>query len=571
MIISEAFMEAENLCMGCMKEIGSLKQCPHCGFNADTPQITPYLPLRTVIAERYVIGKIIAAGGDGVTYMGWDLHSSTPVTVREFLPEKHITRLYGTAEVSVKKGSELPFHDGIAAFLELWRKLARAGRDLQGLIPILDIFEENGTAYAVREYVETITLRDFLLKSRTGTISWDRFKNILMPLMTTVATLHSMEVYHLGISPSTLVLGRDGKLRLVGFMINEARCGNTDFDAQLSSGYAAIEQYSYLEDTGPWSDVYAIAGVIYRALVGSTPVEATERITNDKLMIPPRLIETLPAYLISALDHAIMIEPADRTESIDQLREELSGSPSTMASNKANTVAEQSSTTDDELKERKRLEKLAIQEQNKQRQIKMTIISFLIVLGIGLLAVGGYLAATHLLTGDKETTTVAEVSEIIEVPNFVGQVYSRISTDEIQKKRFKMVAEYEYSDEYESGYIIHQNLEAGTQIEKGAQIIFKVSRGKQQVLLPDVAGSSYDTAYKTLTEAGFSCKKVEKENDGTQAPGVVIGTTPEAGGTYEKGKEVYIQVWGPVPTTAAPETTTQKSLADAVAGILTGG
>lgn len=564
-------MVAENLCMGCMKEIGSQKQCPHCGFHADTPQITPYLPLRTVIAERYVIGKIITAGGDGVTYMGWDLHSSTPVTVREFLPEKHVTRLYGTPEVSVKKGSELPFHDGIAAFLTLWRKLARAGRDLQGLIPVLDIFEENGTAYAVREYIETITLRDFLLKSRTGTISWDRFKNILMPLLTTVATLHSMEVYHLGISPATLVLGRDGKLRLTGFMINEARCGNTDFDADIQAGYAAIEQYSYLEDTGPWSDVYALAGVIYRALVGSTPSEATERITNDKLMIPPRLIETLPAYLISALDHAIMIEPADRTESIDILREELSGSPSTMASNKATaTVTEAAKTTDAELEERKRLEKLAIQEQNKQRQIKMTVISFLIVLLVGLLAVGGYLGVTHFLGGDKETTTVPAVSEIIEVPDFKGQIYSRISTDEVQKKRFTMIAEYEYSDEYESGYIISQNLEPGTQIEKGAQIIFKVSRGKEQVLLPDVSGSSYEVAYKTLTEAGFVCKKVERNNDGGHTPDEVIATTPEAGGTYEKGKEIYVQVWGPVPTTAPPETTTQKSLVDAVAGLLGG-
>lgn len=559
-------MIAENLCMGCMKEIGSKKQCPHCGFNADSPQLTPYLPLRTVIAERYVVGKLMTAGGDGVTYMGYDLQNSVPVTIREFLPEKHIKRLYDTTEVTVKKGSELAFHDGIAAFLDLWRKLAR-GRDLQGLLPVLDIIEENGTAYSISEYIDTITLRDFLLKSRTGTLPWERLKSILFPLFTTIDTLHSMGVYHLGISPNTLVLGRDGKLRITGFMINEARCQNTDFDCELYAGYAAIEQYSYLEDCGPWSDIYAIAGVIYRSLVGSTPAEASERITNDKLMLPPRLIESLPAYLITALDHAINIEPADRTESIELLREELSGSPSTMATSRKTNEAP--TTTEDELAERKRLEKLAIQEQNKQRQIKMSIITFLIVIAVGLLGVGGYFAVQHFTAPPEETTTQPAASEIIEVPNFVGMVYTRIASDEIQKTRFKMVAEYAYSDEYETGYIIAQSLEPNTQVEKGAQLVFTVSKGKEQVVLPDVVGSTYETAEKILTEAGFKCTKVEKNNDGTHTVGEVVALTPEAGGTYEKGKEIYVQVWGPAPTTTQPETTT-KSLVDTVVDLIGG-
>ena len=461
-------MLAENLCMGCMKEIGNAKQCPHCGFHRDTPQITPYLPLQTLISERYVVGKVLSSGGDGVTYMGWDSQTQTPVTIREFLPQEHIKRLYGTAEVTVNKGSELPFYDGCKAFLELWRKLAR-GRDLQGLIPVLDIVEENNTAYAVSEYLETITLRDFLLKSRTGYLSWDRVKSILMPLLTTISALHSMGVYHLGISPSTLVLGRDGRLRLTGFMINETRCYNTKFNAELYSGYAAVEQYSYIEDTGAWTDVYALAGVIYRALIGSTPVDANERITNDKLMIPPKFAETLPAYLISALEHAIMIEPADRTNSIDELREELSGSPSTMASNQVKEP-EPSKTTDEELLERKRLERIAIREQHKQQQIKMAIIAFAVVFGIGLLALGGYFGYNYIKENPKETTTAAPVSELIEVPYFVGQNYSRITGDAVQQTRFKFTPTYEYSDTVEAGFIISQSLEKGSQVEKGSEM-----------------------------------------------------------------------------------------------------
>lgn len=558
-------MTADNLCMGCMKEIGNVQQCPFCGFHNDTVAPAPYLPLRTVIGGRYTVGKVISASGDGVTYIAWDNESRETVTVREFLPVENITRLQGQTEVTVNEDSRLVFYDSVREFLALNRKLAMS-RNLSALIPVIDIIEENNTAYAVSEYLETITLRDFLLKSRTGYLGWDRVKTLMMPVLTTVASLHSMDVYHRGISPNTLVLGRDGKLRLTGFMISSARCLKTRVKPEMFPGYAAIEQYHDVDDTGAWTDVYGIAAVIYRALIGSTPAEASERITNDKLMIPPRFAEALPAYLVSALDHALTIEPGDRTATVDELREELSGSPSTMASNAIHEVREREveapTTTDDEVAERKRLEKLARQEQQKHEQIKMAIIAFAICLGIGVLALGGWLTYDHFKNNPKEPTTEG-VAPMIEVPNFVGQSYSRISNDEVQKTRFKFTVDYQYSDSAEAGVIIGQNLEAGTQIEQGSELKLTVSKGIEYVTLIDVSGMDYNKAFNLLTEAGFVCKKVEKNNDGSHTANEVITVTPEAGKEYERGKEIYVQVWGAPPTTA---TTTKKSLLGELGG-----
>lgn len=558
-------MTADNLCMGCMKEIGNVQQCPFCGFHNDTVAPAPYLPLRTVIGGRYTVGKVISASGDGVTYIAWDTESRETVTVREFLPVENITRLQGQTEVTVNEDSRLVFYDSVREFLTLNRKLAMS-RNLSALIPVIDIIEENNTAYAVSEYLETITLRDFLLKSRTGYLGWDRVKTLMMPVLTTVASLHSMDIYHRGISPNTLVLGRDGKLRLTGFMISSARCLKTRVKPEMFSGYAAIEQYHDVDDTGAWTDVYGIAAVIYRALIGSTPAEASERITNDKLMIPPRFAEALPAYLVSALDHALTIEPGDRTATVDELREELSGSPSTMASNAIHEVREREveapATTEDEVAERKRLEKLARQEQQKHEQIKMAIIAFAICLGIGVLALGGWLTYDHFKNNPKEPTTEG-VAPMIEVPNFVGQSYSRISNDEVQKTRFKFTVDYQYSDSAEAGVIIGQNLEAGTQIEQGSELKLTVSKGIEYVTLIDVSGMDYNKAFNLLTEAGFVCKKVEKNNDGSHTANEVITVTPEAGKEYERGKEIYVQVWGAPPTTA---TTTKKSLLGELGG-----
>lgn len=558
-------MTADNLCMGCMKEIGNVQQCPFCGFHNDTVAPAPYLPLRTVIGGRYTVGKVISASGDGVTYIAWDNESRETVTVREFLPVENITRLQGQTEVTVNEDSRLVFYDSVREFLALNRKLAMS-RNLSALIPVIDIIEENNTAYAVSEYLETITLRDFLLKSRTGYLGWDRVKTLMMPVLTTVASLHSMDIYHRGISPNTLVLGRDGKLRLTGFMISSARCLKTRVKPEMFPGYAAIEQYHDVNDTGAWTDVYGIAAVIYRALIGSTPAEASERITNDKLMIPPRFAEALPAYLVSALDHALTIEPGDRTATVDELREELSGSPSTMASNAIHEVREREveapTTTEDEVAERKRLEKLARQEQQKHEQIKMAIIAFAICLGIGVLALGGWLTYDHFKNNPKEPTTEG-VAQMIEVPNFVGQSYSRISNDEVQKTRFKFTVDYQYSDSAEAGVIIGQNLEAGTQIEQGSELKLTVSKGIEYVTLIDVSGMDYNKAFNLLTEAGFVCKKVEKNNDGSHTANEVITVTPEAGKEYERGKEIYVQVWGAPPTTA---TTTKKSLLGELGG-----
>lgn len=552
-------MTADNLCMGCMKEIGNVQQCPFCGFHNDTVAPAPYLPLRTVIGGRYTVGKVISASGDGVTYIAWDTDSRETVTVREFLPVENITRLQGQTEVTVNEDSRLVFYDSVREFLTLNRKLAMS-RNLSALIPVIDIIEENNTAYAVSEYLETITLRDFLLKSRTGYLGWDRVKTLMMPVLTTVASLHSMDIYHRGISPNTLVLGRDGKLRLTGFMISSARCLKTRVKPEMFPGYAAIEQYHDVDDTGAWTDVYGIAAVIYRALIGSTPAEASERITNDKLMIPPRFAEALPAYLVSALDHALTIEPGDRTATVDELREELSGSPSTMASNAIHEVREREveapTTTEDEVAERKRLEKLARQEQQKHEQIKMALIAFAICLGIGVLALGGWLTYDHFKNNPNEPTTEG-VAQMIEVPNFVGQSYSRISNDEVQKTRFKFTVDYQYSDSAEAGVIIGQNLEAGTQIEQGSELKLTVSKGIEYVTLIDVSGMDYNKAFNLLTEAGFVCKKVEKNNDGSHTANEVIAVTPEAGKEYERGKEIYVQVWGSPPTTA---TTTRENI-----------
>ena len=119
-------MNTDHLCMSCMREIGDENQCPYCGFHADSPQLAPYLPLRTVVAERYLAGKLLDDNGDGATYMGWDLEMNAPVTIREFLPDS-IAERREDLSLAPMAGCEITYRDCYQSFLELWRKQIQNG------------------------------------------------------------------------------------------------------------------------------------------------------------------------------------------------------------------------------------------------------------------------------------------------------------------------------------------------------------------------------------------------------------------------------------------------------------
>ena len=175
-------------------------------------------------------------------------------------------------------------------------------RGLTALISAFDIVEDYGTAYAIFEHIEGITLRDYLLQSKNGYISWEQARSMFMPVLSTLGTLHTAGIIHRGISPSTLIIGNDNKVRITGFSIGQARTARGDITAQLFPGYAAIEQYGFEGRQGPWTDIYAFAAVLYRSLIGSTPIEATSRVTNDKMMIPGKFAEQIPAYVRSVIE-----------------------------------------------------------------------------------------------------------------------------------------------------------------------------------------------------------------------------------------------------------------------------
>lgn len=540
-------MNTDHLCMSCMREIGDENQCPYCGFHADSPQLAPYLPLRTVVAERYLAGKLLDYNGDGATYMGWDLEMNAPVTIREFLPDSIAERREDLTLVPMA-GCEITYRDCYQSFLELWRKLARM-RGLSALILVFDIVEDHGTAYAISEYMEGVSLREYLLRSPSGYLSWEQARILFMPVLSTLGTLHSAGIIHSGISPTTLIVGKNGKMRITGFSIWQARTARGDLTAQLFPGYAAIEQYGFEGQQGPWTDIYAFSAVLYRTLIGSTPLEATSRVTNDRLMVPGKFAEQLPAYVINALMNGLQILPEDRTRTVDQLRAELSAAPGTSTAAIAYAGKEDAPYQEPVPSGRK---KSASGSKTALIAGLASIAACLVIFAVLSLTVWRE-DIGMFFTGGASTQASSNAPELVKVPDFRGLNYNNIKSNTDYTNAFFFETEYQDSDTQGKDVVLSQNIAYGTEVPKGSTIKLVLSSGNEEITLPDFKGQNYATVKLKLEEMGFQCRAIVEKNDDSERAGKVAEmlTTPEKG--YKKGTVIYVKVWGEVETKEASQ------------------
>lgn len=529
-------------------------ECPHCKFDNTRQNNAEFLPIKAVLSERYVVGKVLSVNGEGVTYIGYDKELNIPVRIREYYPAGLCTRAGNSVEA--KPEAYIVYKTEMAEFLKLARNLARM-RSLSALLPVYDIFEENETAYYISETVESITLRDFLIRNG-GALTFDQLRPLFMPLMQTLSSLHAVDIIHRGISPDTLIIGKDGKMRLTEFCVPAARTARSDMAAQLFKGYAAIEQYGFDGEQGPWTDVYGLAATIYRSLVGSPPPEATARVTNDKMIIPASVADSLSAYVMTGLANALQILPNERTESIETFRDEISATPTVV------TKAAARSKVNSESNDNKKADKTKSGGKKNYVVISMLITIVALVLIFVLVYFGLFRSNNNPEVPETTAATTTEPysENIIDpdagtAPDLLRKTYADVldSTDsEIVKavENYKIVIKSkEYSDQDE-GIILSQTPKPGESIRKGDTITVVISLGQFEFDMPDVVGLSEDKAYIKLLEAGFNKNNIswEKKYSTSVDPGAVVDITPDKGEKVNADMHVTVYI-----NSYKPETT----------------
>ncbi len=544
-----------NLCPGCMNEKVVDGKCPICGYNPEEPQNPSFLAPTTLLDGRYVIGKVIDQNGEGITYLGFDTVTAVTVNVREFFPAGLCERDVDGQNVLMLSGNEFSFNDALTKFIELSRELFRLN-ELPALFDVLDVRESNNTAYRITRAIPGISLREFLMRNG-GVLKWDQARSLFAPLISSISALHSAGIVHRGISPDTLIVGKDGKLRLNGFCIPDCRTAKSALTSQLFPGFAAVEQYGVAGTQGPRTDIYAFAATIYRTLVGNPPPEATERLENDNMTIPAKIARETPKAVLETLANALQVLPDDRTQNIEAMRRGLSVSSAQVSAQgpQVNVVAGSNNTNsgnapmNDDAPQKPKKKKGAGKMYGLVAGIVtaflLAIVIFFILWILGFIGGDDSDESSSVNNGLSSVLSGLSSSEIetsmtstpdankMELVSFIGRQYTDASTDQNYKDNIKFkITSKVYSEEFAAGQIITQNPKAGEIIENGTTIEVVVSLGPQIITMPKISDMTYEAAVLELLKAGFSYYNIAEPmhmEDENASPGVVIKSDPEEG------------------------------------------
>ncbi len=270
---------------------------------------------------NYRIARLLGRGGFGVIYLAVDVNLGHRVAIKEYLPADIAGRAQNSrVQPSHNDHSQL-YQWGLERFVKEARNLVRFRHP--NIVRVTALFQENNTAYMVMDFEEGLSLRQYLQVDQNRTEA--ELKRLIKPIAQGLSEVHRQGFIHRDIKPGNLLVRKDGSPVLLDFGSARlaSRHATHGLTALVSSGYAPLEQYNpeSEEQQGPWSDIYALGGVLYFGVTQRDPADSTQRslaIVNgqtDPLRSASELGrgEYADAFL-AAIDWALSVRIADRPQ-----------------------------------------------------------------------------------------------------------------------------------------------------------------------------------------------------------------------------------------------------------------
>ena len=540
-----------SLCMGCMQELNGSVICPNCHFDNSEVQSAPFLPFGTELAGRYVTGTGLETNGESTRYIAFDKQTGDVVIVSEFLPIGLFSRDEGQTELKVNYDDRLAFNKLKDEFISYFRIISEL-KDLSALTNIVDVFEENNTAYAIEEKEDLIPFEEYIERSN-GHLDWDIARPLFMPVISALEALHKRGVGHYAVAPKNLFITASGKIRMSGYATENERKRGTALKSQLFSGAAAPEQY---EDNFPLddiTDIYGLCSTLFYALTGHLPKSAVERLKDSRLLISTSTVKSLPPHVVSALANGLQVQRENRITDFDELRSQLS-------------VAHTAKAIQDEISRTASMNITKEQSRRNNGMSHTSIVTISVAITVLVLGIAGVFwlmqnPLAGLFSGNTDATAASTSSTEWTgpvVPNYVGMKYEDVVKAAASDDSVVVYRNYNdaYSDKYADGVVMEQYPPAGSKVEQedGITVSVTVSLGAQMRELPAIQGNKIDEAAQSLADAGLLATAEYQYSD-TVAENRVIGYKNHvAGDTLESGSNIIIIV-----SKGRQQTTTQAT------------
>lgn len=536
------------ICFGCFEQYDdSFDICPHCGYAEGTePELATYMRPGAILNERYVIGRALGHGGFSVTYLAWDALLLHKVAIKEYLPSEYATRRPGESRLTIFSGKEGEyFQFGKEKFLDEAKRLS-AFQNEDGIVHVYDCFSANETAYLVMEYLDGITLSEYLKKEAAvlpqGRIAPEKAISMLTPVMLSLQRVHDSGMIHRDIAPDNIMLLKDGGVRLIDF--GAARhavhdCGKS-MTVIIKDGYSPEEQYNSHSVQGPAADVYALSATLYQMITGITPPGAIERgeylqkHKRDMLPPPSKFNKAVTKTQDTAILNGMALHTQDRTQSVAELYEELT----------AQTPVRR------------------VQETIRKRSSFSWPLWAKITAGVlaAAIAAGGVLL---YLNRKPKTDTAAEDGSYVLSPNVVNmQVVNAVTAAEDASLHL-VVEGSDYDAGVEQGRILTQNPDPGTKLAPASDLLATASLGKERPVgvMDDMSSMLKDAAEDHLKQLGLSDVQINWEYIASddEMPGTIVSQSVTAGSTLTPSSNVTISVAQPSQTPVTPVPTTPSN------------
>ncbi len=311
--------------MGCMRMKHSVPRCEHCGYDETSQNSIIQLPVGTVLAGQYVVGRVLGQGGFGVTYMGYDQNLGLRCAIKEYYPSYMATRTRQSTVQHNGFGDLREYRAGLERFVREARMLAEL-QDVPGIARVHNLFQANGTAYIVMEFVEGVTLTKYIAQNG-GKLDVQTTMNVLNAVMDTLEQVHEGGLVHRDISPDNIMLQKNGRVRLLDFgTAKKVEGDETHQTTIVRHGFAPYEQYETHGNVGPWTDVYALCATAFYAMTGRLPVPSVMR-RAEGTAIDWDSIDGLTEHQKQALQKGTEVLASQRYVGIPEFRQALAPEP----------------------------------------------------------------------------------------------------------------------------------------------------------------------------------------------------------------------------------------------------
>lgn len=281
------------------------------------------LAVGTLLLE-YRIESILGAGGFGMTYLCTDTNLDKHVAIKEYFPSDLALRALDGGVVAVNTDSDQNYRWGLDRFIQEARTLAKFSHP--HIVRVNRYFEANATGYMVMDYENGESFTQLL--KRVPQPPEAHIKEIIVPLLDGLQAVHETGFLHRDIKPANIYIRTNGSPVLLDFgAARQAVSGTTkSLTAVLTPGYAPLEQYAGDGNQGPWSDIYAMAGVLYRAFTNENPPDAVSRLKSDPVPAKlSRLQGRISEPALRAVDWALALDEKQRPASVALWKRALQG------------------------------------------------------------------------------------------------------------------------------------------------------------------------------------------------------------------------------------------------------